>query len=379
MTLFRKLTLVAMILTLAATGCTPQPATTEPTSAGVTPLPPENTPVPVLPTPTVGDEPVNLHSDKPRETPPLTAYNNMPALSQSNTAFALDLYQQLRSQPGNLFYSPFSISEALAMTFAGARAETEAQMATAMHFDLPNADLHAAFNALSATLASRAGDGDTGGFKLNIANALWGQQGFAFQPEFLDTLALNYGAGMQAVDYAAPDAARQTINDWVADQTEDKIKDLIPEGALNELTRLVLTNAIYFNAAWLLPFDEKATQNDHFDLLDGGEVQVPMMRQIESFGYLKAEDFEAVELFYEDHKLSMVILMPDEGQLATFEQNLNAASLQSFIDQLSEQRLDLSMPKFKVEFVLWTCRNPGCHGHAGRLRCDQGRFFRHDG
>ena len=234
MTLFRKLTLVAMILTLAATGCTPQPATTEPTSAGVTPLPPENTPVPVLPTPTVGDEPVNLHSDKPRETPPLTAYNNMPALSQSNTAFALDLYQQLRSQPGNLFYSPFSISEALAMTFAGARAETEAQMAAAMHFDLPKADLHAAFNALSATLASRAGEGDTGGFKLNIANALWGQQGFAFQPEFLDTLALNYGAGMQAVDYAAPDAARQTINDWVADQTEDKIKDLIPEGALNE-------------------------------------------------------------------------------------------------------------------------------------------------
>ncbi|MRR30707.1 hypothetical protein EG834_10385, partial [bacterium] len=108
------MTLAAVVFTLLATGCAPQSATTEPTSAGVTPLPPENTPLPVLPSPTVGDKPVSLHSDKPRETPPLTAYNNMPALSQSNTAFALDLYQQLRSQPGHLFYSPFSISQALA-------------------------------------------------------------------------------------------------------------------------------------------------------------------------------------------------------------------------------------------------------------------------
>jgi len=349
MSLFRKIFLAVVVLALAGAGCAPQPATSELTSVGETPLPPENTPEPVSPTPTTGDESINLQSDKPRETPSQTAYDAMGALSNSNNAFALDLYQQLRSQSGNLFYSPFSISQAMAMTYAGARAETEVQMAAAMHFDLAQADLHAAFNALSATLASRAGENDKGGFKLNIANALWGQQGFGFQQEFLDTLALHYGAGMQAVDYDAPDAARQTINDWVADQTEDKIQDLIPEGVLDELTRLVLTNAIYFNAAWLLPFDETNTRPDTFDLLDGSEVQVPMMRQTESFGYLKAEDFEAVELFYEDYKLSMVVLVPDEDQFAAFEQNLNAATLQSFIDQLSMERLDLSMPKFKVE------------------------------
>jgi len=349
MSLFRKVTFALVILALVGAGCAPQPATSEPTQAGETPLPPENTPEPVSPTPTAGDEPVKLQSDKPRETPPQSAFDAIGALSNSNNDFALELYHQLRSQSGNLFYSPFSISQALAMTYAGAKGETEKQMASTNHFDLAQADLHAAFNALSATLAGRVGDSEQGGFELNIANALWGQQGFAFQPEFLDTLALNYGAGMQAVDFAASDAARQTINDWVAAQTKDKIQDLIPEGVLNELTRLVLTNAIYFKAAWLLPFDEIVTQNDTFDLLDGSEVQVPMMRQTESFGYLKAEDFEAVELFYEGRELSMVILMPDEDQFGNFEQNLNAATVQSFIDQLSVERLDLSLPKFKVE------------------------------
>jgi serpin B len=154
---------------------------------------------------------------------------------------------------------------------------------------------------------------------------------------------------MQAVDYNQPESARQTINDWVADQTEDKIKDLIPDGALNAMTRLLLTNAIYFNAAWLLPFDEKATQNDSFDLLDGSEVQAPMMRQTESFGYLKAEDYEAVEMFYEGRELSMVILLPDESQFSAFEESLDSAQLQSILEQLSVQRLDLSMPKFKID------------------------------
>jgi serpin B len=346
---FRKALLIVVVLVLTVAGCAPQPATSEPTPADETPLAPENTPDLVSPTPTTGDQPVKLQSDKPRETPPQSAYDALGALSSSNNEFALELYQQLSSQSGNLFYSPFSISQALAMTYAGAKGETEKQIASTLHFDLTQADLHAAFNALSATLAGRAGDKDQGGFELNIANALWGQQGFAFQPEFLDTLALNYGAGMQAVDFAASDAARQTINDWVAEQTKDKIQDLIPEGALNDLTRLVLTNAIYFKAAWLLPFDEKTTQNDTFDLLDGSEVQVPMMRQVESFGYLKAEDYEAVELFYEGRELSMVILMPDEDQFAAFEQNLKAATVQSIIDQLAVERLDLSMPKFKVE------------------------------
>ncbi|MHB1120652.1 MAG: serpin family protein [Bellilinea sp.] len=337
MTFFHKFIVMTAILTLAAAGCAPQSAA------------PTDEPTPESPMETPMTQEINLKSDLPREEPSQTALSNMAALSGSNIAFALDLYQQLRSQDGNLFYSPFSISLALAMTYAGAQGDTESQMASAMHFDLPQEDLHPAFNALNTTLNGRVGEEGQPGFKLNIANALWGQQGFAFSPEFLDLLAVNYGAGMQAVDYAQSEAARKTINDWVEDQTEGKIKDLIPANALNALTRLVLTNAIYFNAAWLNPFDEKATTEESFDLLDGSEVKVPMMRQTESFGYIKAEDYQAVELFYEGRQLSMVILLPDEEQFADFEQSLDAAQLQSTLDQLAVQRLDLSMPKFKIE------------------------------
>lgn len=337
MTFFHKFIVMTAILTLAAAGCAPQSAA------------PTDEPAPESPMETPMTQEINLKSDLPREEPSQTALSNMAALSGSNTAFALDLYQQLRSQDGNLFYSPFSISLALAMTYAGAQGDTESQMASAMHFDLPQEDLHPAFNALNTTLNGRVGEEGQPGFKLNIANALWGQQGFAFSPEFLDLLAVNYGAGMQAVDYAQSEAARKTINDWVEDQTEGKIKDLIPANALNALTRLVLTNAIYFNAAWLNPFDEKATTEESFDLLDGSEVKVPMMRQTESFGYIKSEDYEAVELFYEGRQLSMVILLPDEEQFADFEQSLDAAQLQSTLDQLAVQRLDLSMPKFKID------------------------------
>ncbi len=337
MTFFHKFIVMTAILTLAAAGCAPQSAA------------PTDEPTPESPMETPMTQEINLKSDLPREEPSQTALSNMAALSGSNIAFALDLYQQLRSQDGNLFYSPFSISLALAMTYAGAQGDTESQMASAMHFDLPQEDLHPAFNALNTTLNGRVGEEGQPGFKLNIANALWGQQGFAFSPEFLDLLAVNYGAGMQAVDYAQSEAARKTINDWVEDQTEGKIKDLIPANALNALTRLVLTNAIYFNAAWLNPFDEKATTEESFDLLDGSEVKVPMMRQTESFGYIKAEDYQAVELFYEGRQLSMVILLPDEEQFADFEQSLDAAQLQSTLDQLAVQRLDLSMPKFKID------------------------------
>ncbi len=339
----RKFLLAVTILGLTAAGCAGQPVDpTQTVEASAVPTAEPTAEVPVI-------ENVNLKSDLPRETPAAESYNAIPALSQGNLAFALDLYQQLHGQSGNLFYSPFSISLALAMTYAGAQNATESQMAQTLHFDLPQDQLHAALNALALTLEERQGSAEQPGFKLNVANALWGQDGFAFQPEFLDTLALNYGAGMQAVDFSRSEEARQTINDWVADQTEEKIKDLIPEGALNALTRLVLTNAIYFNAAWLTPFDANETRQDSFDLLDGSEVQVPMMRQTESFGYLEAEDYQAVELFYEGRQLSMVILLPDEEQFESFDASLDDETLQSILAGLEMQRLDLSMPKFKVE------------------------------
>lgn len=348
MTFLRKFIILTVIVALTALGCAPQPASPTAEPELPTAVPTDEPAIP-SPTETPMTEEIKLQSDLPRQDPPQSALDDMTALSASNTAFTLDLYRELRGQSGNLFFSPFSISLALAMTYAGAREATASQMASTMHFDLPQESLHPAFNALSTTLTGRAGDEEAPGFKLNIANALWGQQGFAFSPDFLDTLALNYGAGMQAVDFAQSDQAREIINQWVEEQTEEKIKDLILQGALNEMTRLVLTNAIYFNAAWSHPFDENATSEESFDLLDGSEVKVPMMRLTESYGYYEAEDFQAVELGYEGGLLSMVILLPDEEMFADFEDSLDAARLQSILDQLSMQRLDLSMPKFKID------------------------------
>jgi serpin B len=280
-------------------------------------------------------------------------------LVEGNSAFAFALYRFLAEQQGdgNLFYSPYSISLALAMTYAGARGETEEQMADALHFTLPQDDLHPAFNALDQELAQR-GEGAEGkdqadnpeGFRLNIANTIWGQKDYQFLDAFLDTLATNYGAGLRVLDFAgAPEASRVTINDWVSEETEGKIENLIPQGAIDPLTRLVLTNAIYFNAAWANPFQEEATQDGTFNLLDGSEVTVPMMRQTESFGYAKGEHYQAVELPYDGHELSMVILLPELGAFEAFEDSLDAEQVQATVETLEREQVALTMPKFEFD------------------------------
>jgi serpin B len=207
-------------------------------------------------------------SDKPRETAPDVSEAGLALLTEGNSAFAFELHQALREQEGNLFYSPHSISVALAMTYAGARGETAEQMADTLEFLLEQERLHPAFNWLDIELASR-GEGAQGkddeGFRLNIVNAIWGQKDYGFLPAFLDVLAENYGAGLRILDFAnETEKSRLIINDWVSDQTEQRIKDLIPREVLTSGTRLVLTNAIYFNAAWEYPFDEDVTADGPF-------------------------------------------------------------------------------------------------------------------
>jgi serpin B len=294
-----------------------------------------------------------IQSEEPRDTTPQVSASDLNALVEGNSAFAFNLYQQLKSEEGNLFYSPYSISLALAMTYAGARGETESQMADALNFILPQDRLHPAFNALALELDSR-GQGAQGkdgeGFRLNIVNAIWGQKDYQFLANFLDVLAVNYGAGLRVLDFiGAPEESRLTINDWVADQTEDRIKDLIPPGLINSLTRLVLTNAIYFNAKWQHTFEEAMTEDGLFHLLDGSQLTVPMMRQTESFKYAEGDGYQAVELLYDGGELSMVILLPDSGQFEAFEDSLSAETVTGIIENLEYQQVDLTMPKFEFD------------------------------
>ncbi|MFU8796965.1 MAG: serpin family protein [Dehalococcoidia bacterium] len=269
-----------------------------------------------------------------------------------NSAFAFDLYQALREEEGNLFFSPYSISLALAMTYAGARGETAEQMADTLSFLLEQEKLHRAFNWLDTELAARgggAGGKEGEGFRLNIVNAIWGQKGYDMLDAFLNVLAENYGAGLRLLDFVAEtEESRRVINDWVSDQTEGRIEDLIPQGAIDQLTRLVLTNAIYFNADWQHPF-EKPTREGTFYLLDGNQVKVPMMRQTESFGYAEGEGYQAVELPYDGGELSMVVLLPDSGEFPTFEQHLDAQRVAAIVDALQTRAVRLTMPKFEFE------------------------------
>ena len=294
-----------------------------------------------------------LKSDKERITFPDVSTSEQALLVEGNSAFAFELYQALKGKEGNIFCAPYSISLALTMTYAGARGETAQQMADTLHFLLGQDKLHPAFNWLDAELASRGEvaqwkDGE--GFKLNIVNAIWGQKDYEFLPAFLDILAENYGAGLRILDFTTEtEVSRLAINDWVSDQTEGRIKDLIPPGVINELTRFVLTNAIYFNAAWEDPFDKKMTADGPFYLLDGGQVTVPMMEQAEFFGYTEGEGYQAVELLYDGHELSMVILLPGSGKFAAFEEGLQAQQVYDIISDLQLTGVALTMPKFEFD------------------------------
>jgi serpin B len=299
-----------------------------------------------------------IKSDKERVTNPDVSQADLTTLVGGNSDFAFDLYQAVKKADGNRFYSPYSISLALAMTYAGAQGETTQQMADTLRFTLSNNQLHQAFNWLDIELASRgkgAKGKDEEGFRLNIVNAIWGQKDYKFLYEFLDILAENYGAGLRPLDFIkAPEQSRITINDWVGEQTEGKIKDLIPQSLIHSLTRLVLTNVIYFNAAWQYPFEEEMTTDGPFYLLDGSKVTVPMMGHTENFGYTEGEGYQAVELPYDGHELSMVILLPRTDNFKSFEGSLDYQLVDSLITALEYRRVNLTMPKFefKSEFRL---------------------------
>jgi serpin B len=299
---------------------------------------------------------VLLKSSLPRDEAPSVSEADLSTLVLGNTAFAVDLYGALTSgNQDNLFYSPFSISIGLAMNFAGAKGNTESEMASVLHFDLPQADLHRGFNYLDLELAKRAAaanDEADNGFSLTLADSFWGQDGFSFLDSYLDVLSQNYGAPLRLVDFeSAPDEARLAINKWASENTERKISDILSEDDIQSNTRAVLVNAVYFKAAWNLPFEPDATTEEDFTTLSGNIVPVQMMHQAEHFSYGEGEGCQAAALPYDGGQLDMVLLVPEAGAFESFEASLSADGLESILDHMShfsQTWLTLSVPKFNI-------------------------------
>ena len=280
---------------------------------------------------------------------PVTLTPEERALVWGNTAFALDLYRELRDLAGNLFLSPYNISLCLAMAYAGARGETQREMAEALRFSLSQDLLHPTFSALDRGLRDRAA---RAGITLATANAFWGQEGWPFRRSYKDLLAELYRAELFGVPFATnPEGSRGEINAWVSDKTRGKIPELLPPGSVDRLTQLILTSAIYFYGTWKYEFDPALTQDRDFYLLDGSVVQVPMMESEEitggyNEGYLNKIAYQAVELPYTCGAFSMVLLVPEQGRFREFEEALTAETLTAALGGLYSVDLLVVMPKF---------------------------------
>ena len=273
-----------------------------------------------------------------------------------NNQFAFDLYQQLLADPElsttNLFYSPYSISSALAMTYAGAHSETEIQMEETLNYR-GQTDTHEAFNALNQyfeKLNAITAESEWEDFSLHINNALWGDQTYNIQSEYLDTLAKYYGAGYFATDFIYnPENSRMQINDWVSEKTNERIQDLLAPGTINSATRVVLTNTIYFIASWVNEFDEMNTRDEPFTLLDGSTVQVPTMMTNDQYLYSARDGYQMIELPYNGYQVSMFVILPEEGSFEQFESLLTAEKFSEMRESLTSESVDLYMPKFHAE------------------------------
>jgi serpin B len=282
--------------------------------------------------------------DVPKETDPDVDRASVSELVAGNNRFAFDLFQAVAGGEGNLFFSPHSISTALAMTYAGARGETAEQMAEALHFTLPQEQLHPALNALNQHLVAT---GEEEGFELVLANALWGQEDAEFRQGFLDSLGAHYGAGMRLVDFqteAGRRAAGERINQWASEGTAGRIPQLVDPLLFTERTRLVLTNAITFDGLWEIPFED--TWNDIFRLQDGSVVIARLMMRLAVTPYASGENWQAAEIAYQGERARMLILLPAEGQFEEFARELDAARLAEIEGALTPTDLALYLPRF---------------------------------
>ena len=290
------------------------------------------------------------------------AATNFDLAAKATNQLAVDLHRQLATGNDNLCVSPYSIQNALAMTFAGADGDTRTEMAHVLHFPSEASAVAASFASLQHSLEemtaktaelvkkSKEFGGPSEPITLNIANRLFAQKDYDFRQNFLSLVKQDYGAVFEPIDFTVnPAAAAQHINKWVANETRDKIRDLVPVDALNKLTRLVLANALYLKAPWADAFSEKTTQPELFHIRGGAPVNVPMMRKTARFGYVKREGFTAVSVPYVGNDLQFLVLLPDEiNGLHALESKLTAEVLAQ-CSRLEAQDVDLRLPKFKLE------------------------------
>lgn len=300
------------------------------------------------------------------------------ALAKGNAEFATDLYAKLAFKEGNLFFSPFSISTALAMTYAGARGETAREMAEVLHLSTSADSLPPVYRALQTSLERGV---ELGGYRLNIANRLWGQEGFAWRPEYREVTRTGYGAEMQALDFRKdPEQARVTINEWVSEKTEKRISELLQPGVLDDETRLVLTNAVYFKGTWARQFDAQRTVDGPFRVSEARTVQVPMMDQRGPFPHGRTDQLQILELPYEGGDLSMLILLPHElNDLREIESSLNAANLSAWTQGLATSEITVKMPRFLINSEFSLGETLAAMGMPSAFRAEAADFSGMDG
>ena len=291
-----------------------------------------------------------VRADVDRATTTDATDEEVAAVVAGNTEFALELFRAAAAEGGNTFLSPYSIAAALTMTYAGARGLTADEIAETLLFGVDGDRIHTVRNELDlrvTTIPEPLPDDPREPMSIEIANSLWGQYDYPFLEDFLTTLAESYDAGMNLVDFVADaEAARVEINDWVEDQTRGRIVDLIPQGVIDSMTRMVLVNAIWFKASWAEQFEPEATADSTFHTLTGGETTVPFMNGGGLIPYTAGDGFEMVRMPYAGDA-SMVVLVPDEGRFEEIAEQLDSQFLAAALTGATTRDIDLAFPKFE--------------------------------
>jgi serpin B len=298
-----------------------------------------------------------VKADLPRVVSPTVSDEQEALVLDGNNSFAFDLYRSINLEKiDNLIYSPYSIWMAFSMIYAGAQGETESQMAGVFHF-LSQDNQHVTLNAIDQRLQAfgtiKEAEDEGTPFQLGLANTLWSQLGYAFKQPYLDLLATQYGAGLRVFDFqSSAEVAREAINAWVDEKTDGRIKEIAAPGSISADTRLVLSNAILFKAGWAYKFDQQATADGFFTLIDGKQVTTPQMHLRAPLDYVEKEDYQAIRLPYVYQKVEMWIILPAEGRFKAVQDELGSDLMNDIQQKVGMEDVTLTLPSFDFESEL---------------------------